>query len=252
MAMYKNWQVFVHDGRHNYAIGVYSHGHAQVAKLTEKQLIQTEQFKKNHVPPRCAVSTQKIYNVIEKIKKNRMQGRNTVEEVLCLSAKRGNTVFYRNCEDNTVLSDIVVAHPTSVKTMRMWPCVLITDTTYKTNKYNMPLLKVVGMTPTDRKTSLMPVIGHVFGTVYHMLCRKHIDQNVLAKLTKLTKDEEVASRSTVDIKASLEFSKTKEKFKAKSNPILRIVNNKISHLALKKIWFKISRAVEIYDDPKNK
>ncbi|KAI5674277.1 hypothetical protein M9H77_14641 [Catharanthus roseus] len=54
------------------------------------------------------------------------------------------------------------------------------------------------------------------------------------------------------IKASLEFSKTKEKNNVKSNHIFYIVSNKISHLAFKKIWSKITRAVEIYDDPKNK
>ncbi|KAI5658964.1 hypothetical protein M9H77_27757 [Catharanthus roseus] len=51
MAMCENWQVFVHDGRHNHAIGVYTHGHAQAAKLMEEQLIKTKQFKKSHVPP---------------------------------------------------------------------------------------------------------------------------------------------------------------------------------------------------------
>ncbi|KAI5667015.1 hypothetical protein M9H77_16868 [Catharanthus roseus] len=51
MVMCENWQLFVHDGRHNHVMGVYSHGHAQAAKLTEEQLIQIEQFKKNHVPP---------------------------------------------------------------------------------------------------------------------------------------------------------------------------------------------------------
>ncbi|KAI5659859.1 hypothetical protein M9H77_28652 [Catharanthus roseus] len=49
--MCENWQVFVHDGRHNHAIDVYTHGHAQEAKLTEEQLIQIEQLKKSHVPP---------------------------------------------------------------------------------------------------------------------------------------------------------------------------------------------------------
>ncbi|KAI5663269.1 hypothetical protein M9H77_22592 [Catharanthus roseus] len=146
MAMCENWQLFVHDGRHNHAIGVYSHGHAQAAKLTKEQLIQIEQFRKSHVPPRnilrffreqnvgCAVSSQKIYNVVAKIKKNRMQGRNTVEEVLCLSAIRDYTVFYRNREDSNMLSDIVVAHPTSIKMLRTWLYILIMDTTYKTNK----------------------------------------------------------------------------------------------------------------------
>ncbi|KAI5672306.1 hypothetical protein M9H77_12670 [Catharanthus roseus] len=146
MAMCENWQLFVHDGRHNHAIGVYSHCHAQAAKLTEEQLIQIEQFRKSHVPPRnilrffreqnvgCTVSSQKIYNVVAKIKKNRMQGRNTVEEVLSLSAIRDYTVFYRNREDSNMLSDIVVAHPTSIEMLRTWPYVLMMDTKYKTNK----------------------------------------------------------------------------------------------------------------------
>ncbi|KAI5667699.1 hypothetical protein M9H77_17552 [Catharanthus roseus] len=51
-------------------------------------------------PPQCITRCQKIYNVIAKIKKNRMQGRNTIEEVLCLSAQRGYTLFYRNYEDS--------------------------------------------------------------------------------------------------------------------------------------------------------
>ncbi|KAI5667781.1 hypothetical protein M9H77_17634 [Catharanthus roseus] len=74
-----------------------------------------------------------------------MEGRNTVEKVLCLSAEWGYTVFYRNHEDNNVLSDIVVAHPISIAMIRMWPYILIMDTTY-----NMPLLEAVGMTPTDK------------------------------------------------------------------------------------------------------
>ncbi|KAI5640034.1 hypothetical protein M9H77_00447 [Catharanthus roseus] len=133
---------------------------------------------------------------------------------------------------------------------------------------------------TYKESGLMPLIGDMFSIAYHMLCRRHIDQNVLAKLTELTKDEEVASRfvngswnkllNEIDeqeyvrkldtvktkwktyIKASLEFSRSKEKFNGKSNQILRMVSNKISHLALKKIWNEISRATEIFDDPKNK
>ncbi|KAI5677058.1 hypothetical protein M9H77_08008 [Catharanthus roseus] len=114
MAMCENWQLFVHNERHNHAIGVYSNGHAQAAKLTEEQLIQIEQFRKRHVPPRnilrffreqnvgCAVTSQKIYNVVAKIKKNRMQG---------------------NREYSNMLSDIVVAHPTSIEMLRTWPYV---------------------------------------------------------------------------------------------------------------------------------
>ncbi|KAI5672153.1 hypothetical protein M9H77_12517 [Catharanthus roseus] len=74
-----------------------------------------------------------------------MQGRNTIEEVLRLSAERGYTVFHRNREDSNVLSDMAVAHPTSIAMIRTWPYILIMDTTY-----NMPLLECVGMTPTGK------------------------------------------------------------------------------------------------------
>ncbi|KAI5673783.1 hypothetical protein M9H77_14147 [Catharanthus roseus] len=146
MATSESWQLFVHNGRHNHKVAIYSHSHAQAARLTEEQLHQNEQFRKSHVPPRNvlrflrkqdvgrAVSAQKIYNVVAKIKMNRMQGRNTVEEALCLNAQKGYTVFHRNREESNVLSDIVVAHPTSIAMIRMWPYVLIMDTTYKTNK----------------------------------------------------------------------------------------------------------------------
>ncbi|KAI5649548.1 hypothetical protein M9H77_35553 [Catharanthus roseus] len=143
MATSENWELFVQNGRHNHKIAVYSHGHAQSARLTEEQLQQTEQFMKSHVPPRNIVRffsrtrrwfSQKIYNVVAKIKRNRMQGRNMVEEVLRLSAETGYTVFYRNGEDNNVLSDIVVAHLISIAMIRTWPYVLIMDTTYKKNK----------------------------------------------------------------------------------------------------------------------
>ncbi|KAI5656536.1 hypothetical protein M9H77_25329 [Catharanthus roseus] len=52
MATSKNWQLFIHDGRHNHAIGVYHHDHAQAAQLTEEQLIQTKEFRKSHMPLR--------------------------------------------------------------------------------------------------------------------------------------------------------------------------------------------------------
>ncbi|KAI5658363.1 hypothetical protein M9H77_27156 [Catharanthus roseus] len=90
------------------------------------------------------VPAQKMYNIIAKIKRNRMQG-----------AQRGYTVFYRHCDDSNVLSNIVVAHPTSIQMIRTWPYILLMDTNIKqTSKYNMPLLGVVGMTPTGKNFTL--------------------------------------------------------------------------------------------------
>ncbi|KAI5654378.1 hypothetical protein M9H77_31565 [Catharanthus roseus] len=120
MATSESWQLFVHNERHNHKVAVYNHGHSQAARSTEEQLQQTEQFRKK-IYDVC--SAQEIYNVVAKIKRNQMHGRNTVEEVLCLSADRGYTVFHRNCEESNILSDIAVAHPTSIAMIRTWPYV---------------------------------------------------------------------------------------------------------------------------------
>ncbi|KAI5678675.1 hypothetical protein M9H77_09625 [Catharanthus roseus] len=67
----------------------------------------------------CAVSAQKLYNVLANMKKKRI-----------------------NFDESNVPSDIVVAHLTSIQLMRTWIYVLIKDTTY-----NMPLLEAIEMTP---------------------------------------------------------------------------------------------------------
>ncbi|KAI5668361.1 hypothetical protein M9H77_18214 [Catharanthus roseus] len=107
MATSENWQLFIHKGRHNHKMNVYSHGHAQAARLTEEKLQKTEQFRKSHVPPR---------------------------NILRFFREQNIDCAVRNGEDSNVLSDIVVAHPTSIAMLRTWPYVLIIDTTYKTNK----------------------------------------------------------------------------------------------------------------------
>ncbi|KAI5670860.1 hypothetical protein M9H77_11224 [Catharanthus roseus] len=67
-----------------------------------------------------AWSVQTIYNVLAKMKK-RMQGRNTVDEVFYLSARRGYMFTI---------------------------CILLL-------RYNMPLLKAIGMTPTGKNFTIV-------------------------------------------------------------------------------------------------
>ncbi|KAI5657789.1 hypothetical protein M9H77_26582 [Catharanthus roseus] len=55
-----------------------------------------------------------------------------------------------------------------------------------------------------------------------------------------------------EIKYSLKISKLREKFAVKSNAILKNISNKISHLALKKIWLEIKKARGMVEDPGSK
>ncbi|MCI16601.1 FAR1-related protein, partial [Trifolium medium] len=52
--------------------------------------------------------------------------------------------------DTEMLSEIIWAHPYSVKLFNTFPTMLIMDSTYKTNKYRLPLLEFVGTTFTGK------------------------------------------------------------------------------------------------------
>ncbi|KAI5672004.1 hypothetical protein M9H77_12368 [Catharanthus roseus] len=229
---------------------------------------EEEVLKKRRGP--YGLKSVKIYNVVAKIKKNMMQGQNMVEKVLCLCAQQGYTVFYRNCNDNNVLSDIVVAHPTSIQMMRTWSYVLIMDTTYKTNKWVIQQIKHLYFSNAMSTDNQQDVNAHgpelikdeevaswFINGSWHRLLNEIDEQEYLRKLDVLKAkwqrsiDSPIESQIT-DIKSSLEYSRVKEKFNAKSNPILMNISSKISHLALKKIWVEIKRAPEIIDYPKNK
>ncbi|KAI5676111.1 hypothetical protein M9H77_07061 [Catharanthus roseus] len=93
------------EGTHNYKIGVYLHICTQAARSTDDQLKLTEEFSRCQVAPRnimaslleknldCAVSKQIIYNAQTKMKKKRMEGRNTVEEFMELRRVAQNILY---------------------------------------------------------------------------------------------------------------------------------------------------------------
>ncbi|KAI5652931.1 hypothetical protein M9H77_30118 [Catharanthus roseus] len=275
MTTSENWELFVHNGRQNHEIAIYIYGHAQAARLTEEQLQQTEQFRKSHLPP-CNILRFFREQDVGCAVRNRMQRKNTVEEVLRLSAERGYTVFNRNREDNNVLSDIVVAHPTLIAMIRTWPYILIMDTTYKMNKYNMPLLECVGMTATgnnftgsiinegeplviltDRESRLMPGLD-ISGVAFwgrdreRTFCVKlwlstcHSDLH-----TVFLNIDSLIQGQISEIKYTFEISKLKEKYGAKSNPIVKNLSNKISHLGLKKIMDKLKKVRQMVEEPES-
>ena len=54
--------------------------------------------------------------------------------------------------------DIYWTHPDSIKLFNTFPTVLVMDSMYKTNKYRLPLLEIVGVTSTEKTYS----VGFVF------------------------------------------------------------------------------------------
>ena len=51
--------------------------------------------------------------------------------------------WHRRGEGINVLSDVLLAHPKTTDLPSLFPYVLILDATYKTNRFEMPLLEVI-------------------------------------------------------------------------------------------------------------
>ncbi|KAI5671502.1 hypothetical protein M9H77_11866 [Catharanthus roseus] len=134
----------------------------------------------------------------------------------------------------------------------------------RSKKYNMPLLEVVGMTPTARipkeigcsedevaeKAKLLTLFVHYLsldrlGNSFWVDTNRAESEHAVLKLWLLTCHDDLDTvflnidsliqSQIAGIKSSLENSRTKEKFNAKSNPILRNISNKIITWPLKKI-----------------
>lgn len=60
----------------------------------------------------------------------------------------------RTCEDGVTVQDIFWIHPDSIKLFNMLLTVLIVNSTYKTNKYRLLLLKIVGVTSIEKTYSV--------------------------------------------------------------------------------------------------
>jgi len=62
---------------------------------------------------------------------------------------RDNYLHWSTChESSNIVSDIFWTHTDAVKLLNAFNIVFLMDTTYKTNKYRLPLLEIVGVTCT--------------------------------------------------------------------------------------------------------
>lgn len=78
------------------------------------------------------------------------EGRTEIQQLLKLMGDNNYVSRYRTSDDGVIVRDIFWTHPDSIKLFNMFSTVLIIDSTYKTNKYKVPLLKIMGVTFTEK------------------------------------------------------------------------------------------------------
>ncbi|KAI5648696.1 hypothetical protein M9H77_34701 [Catharanthus roseus] len=139
--------------------------------------------------------------------KNRMQGRNMLGEVFCLSAQWGYTL---------IQYAIVGDH-------RMTP----TEGNEEDTNAHEPIVII-----TDKENGLMPVIEETTNLVEseHSVLKQWLSTYRGDLDTVFLNIDSVIEGQISEIKKSLEYSGLKEKYNAKSNPILKNISNNIMDL----------------------
>lgn len=168
----EEWDVRVLNGVHNHTTFKFAEGHPYLGRLDKEQVQEVERMTVHGIKPRnilrvlrskdknCSTSQKKIYNVRATIKKKAREGRTVMQEVYKLADRKKAFVHCRHDGDNTV-QDVFWAYYESLALARCFPYVMLMDCTYKTNKYKLPLLQIVGVTSTDNSFSVGFALLHL-------------------------------------------------------------------------------------------
>ncbi|XP_026419240.1 uncharacterized protein LOC113315145 [Papaver somniferum] len=104
-----------------------------------------------HTPSSVNVSAMKtVENASAAIKLTEVEGKSAMQQVLGLLLKHHYVEWHRRDEKSDELKDIFWAHPESLQLVLGFHSVLIVDSTYKTNRFGSPLLRIVGVTSTGK------------------------------------------------------------------------------------------------------
>ncbi|XP_014500488.1 PKS-NRPS hybrid synthetase CHGG_01239-like [Vigna radiata var. radiata] len=154
------WVLNVMCGHHNHELAetLVGHPHARRLNMSEKSLLVD--MTKSKVTPanilltlkqnndRNVTTINQIYNARQAYKRS-LRGSRTELQQLMMLLNRDKYIHWSRCiDDSKVITDVFWTHPDAVKLLNSFNVVFMMDSTYKTNKYRLPLLEIVGMTCT--------------------------------------------------------------------------------------------------------
>ncbi|XP_028056148.1 PKS-NRPS hybrid synthetase CHGG_01239-like [Camellia sinensis] len=160
------WTLTVVCGLHNHPPAEHLEGHSYAGRLSKDKKALLMDMSKSMVRPKeilvtlkqrdaLNVSTLKtIYNVRHRNRVVQRAGRSQMQHLLGELAKYNYIERHRREESMMTVTDLFWAHPTSLDLFRTFPRILIMDCTYKTNRYRLPLLEIVGVTSTEMTFSV--------------------------------------------------------------------------------------------------
>lgn len=298
----RDWDIAIDDGQHNHPPSGSASAHPVHRKRTEEELDIIKSLSQSHIGAKhilltlkgrdsdTAVTIQDIYNERGKLKAEEV-GELTVCEALWKQVF-GSSYWaaVRDNSDDGHLNRLFFAHSTGIKLAQNYPSVLLIDCTYRTNRYNMPLIHFAGVSPigegfsigfafiaqeteffyrwalqqfkefvlgdpaaaaiqddlvfdpfesivmvqpdvvvTDCEDALTNALRHEYPRVDRLLCRWHIEKNVLTAVQKVWRVTKVSDQEKATNEAKIEefmahwkavvYSETEEEFDSRYNQL---------------------------------
>jgi hypothetical protein len=150
------WSLSVKNGSHNHdaqdPIAFHQH-----RKLPDEIRLQVAAMSRAGIKPKEIASTvsqtypdrlwrmQDIYNIRRECKIDLLAGRSPIEAML-FELHNSEYEYNYHLDSEMRVSMILFAHPKSLELLQRYPEVLLMDCTYKTNRFRMPLLDILGST----------------------------------------------------------------------------------------------------------
>ncbi|KAL5184779.1 Protein FAR1-RELATED SEQUENCE 6 [Glycine soja] len=248
----EGWMVKLICGIHNHELAKSLVGHPYARRLTKEEKKIIADMTKSMVKPKNILLTFKEHNAdscttIKQIYNARSAYRSSIRGVdtemqhLMKLLKRDQYIHWHRLKDEVVVRDLFWCHSDVIKLCNAYHLVFFIDSTYKTNRYKLPLLDFVGVTPTamtfsaghdrlhlvivtDRDLALMNAVKTVFPESTNLLCRFHIDKNVKAKCKSLIGEKNAwdyvmdSWGTLVDCPSEHEFHESHQKFQVACSP----------------------------------
>jgi len=155
-----DWSLKVGDGRHNHDMTDVLKGHKTVGRLNPNECVHLNEMVDSNVPSRqmltnlrkrnCTTSTtiKHVYNACHRYRRSIRGTRTNMQHLLKSLVDHDYVYHYTKYHDYDDVSDVFWAHPNSIKLFNTFSMVLVLDSTYKTNKYRLPLIEFIGNTST--------------------------------------------------------------------------------------------------------
>ncbi|XP_028122750.1 uncharacterized protein LOC114319884 [Camellia sinensis] len=166
LAINDDWILIVVCGVHNHPAVEYLKGHSYAGRLSHEKTFLLVDMSKSMVRlseilvtlkqhDDANASTMKtIYNTHHRYKVAEKDGRSQMQQLLGQLAVNKYIEWHRSCADTETVTDLFFAHPTSLNLLHAFSKVLLMDCAFKTNRYQLPFLEIIGVTSTDMTFSV--------------------------------------------------------------------------------------------------